>query len=616
MHKIMTLSVIFFFCSFIAIAQTEDDNIIISNKDVTYEYILDKGQVVVKEKYIAEYEATRLGGKTYTYEMYDNESTIDKVRVKGIKLENPKYTQYSSNDIFYTDAKICEISLYFDKKGKKGSVEFEKTIKDPRYFPVISLCDDLFVKNKTVKIILPTWMNAEFVDYNLGDNIKKEILIDPKTNQKTYVYTIHNLDPMPQEPSMQGYTYNYPHIMILNKSAEIEGVKTTFFETLTDQYAWYKHLVNQMNNDMDIIADKAKEITADSKSDIDKIKDVFAWVQTNIRYLAFADGIAGFKPDDAQEVLRKKYGDCKGMANLTKSLLESLGFDARLTWIGTNHIAHDYSVPNLSVDNHMICTVLFDGKTYYLDATYEYMPLGEYPQSIQGRQVMIENGDEFILNRIPVFPPQLNTDSLHCKFTIDGDKLIGQCARYFKGESKERILSLINATPKNKIDEALRFFVEDGNIQDKASDVVLNGASPKTEATHITYRLDNKSSIQTLDKDIYIGMNQTQDFINYNIDIKKRKSNYLLSYRRCQVREAELLIPHGYSLAHIPESMTIERDGYLFRITYTKDDNKLLYRSETIIKDPLIKKENFSQWNSDIDELRNNYMEQAVLTAQ
>ena len=90
MHKIMTLSVIFFFCSFIAIAQTEDDNIIISNKDVTYEYILDKGQVVVKEKYIAEYEATRLGGKTYTYEMYDNESTIDKVRVKDIKLENLK----------------------------------------------------------------------------------------------------------------------------------------------------------------------------------------------------------------------------------------------------------------------------------------------------------------------------------------------------------------------------------------------------------------------------------------------------------------------------------------------------------------------------------------------
>lgn len=616
MYKPAILSVLLLILNISIIAQTEDDNIIITNKNVTYEYVIDKGKVVVKEKYIAEYEATRLGGKTYTYEMYDNESTIDKARVKGIKLNDPKYTQYSSNDIFYSDAKICEISLFFDKKGKKGSVEFEKTIKDPRYFPVISLSDDLFVRNKTVKIILPSWMKAEFVECNFGSNIKKEVLTDPKSSQKTYVYTIQNLDPIPNEPMMQGYTYNYPHIMILNKSADIEGVKTTFFETLSDQYKWYKHLVGQMNNDKSIIASKAKEITAKSNTEIGKIKDIFAWVQTNIRYLAFVDGIAGFKPDDAQEVLRKKYGDCKGMANLTKTLLESLGFDARLTWIGTNHIVHDYSIPNLSVDNHMICTVFFEGKTYYLDATYEYMPLGEYPQSIQGRQVMIENGDDFILNRIPVFEPQLNTDSLYCEFKIDGDKLIGQGARYFKGESKERILSLINATPKDKIDEALRTFIENANIQDKASDITLNGASPKTEATFFTYKLENRSSIQTLDKDIYIGMNQTQDFINSTIDVKKRKSNLLLNYRHRQIRETELLIPYGYTITHTPKNMKIDREGYIFSISYTQKENKLFYRSEILIKDPLIKKVDFNQWNSDIEELRKNYMEQVVLTAQ
>ncbi len=50
------------------------------------------------------------------------------------------------------------------------------------------------------------------------------------------------------------------------------------------------------------------------------------------------------------------------MANLTKELLLASGFDARLCWIGTNHIAYDYSTPSMSVDNHMICALYIKGQ--------------------------------------------------------------------------------------------------------------------------------------------------------------------------------------------------------------------------------------------------------------
>ena len=46
-----------------------------------------------------------------------------------------------------------------------------------------------------------------------------------------------------------------------------------------------------------------------------------------VRYIAYEDGIAGFKPDKAQEVLRKKYGDCEGMGNLMTEMLKSIGLD-------------------------------------------------------------------------------------------------------------------------------------------------------------------------------------------------------------------------------------------------------------------------------------------------
>ena len=50
------------------------------------------------------------------------------------------------------------------------------------------------------------------------------------------------------------------------------------------------------------------------------------------------------------------------MANLLTCMLRSIHLDARRCWIGTKHIAYDYSTPSLSVDNHMICAWMNKGK--------------------------------------------------------------------------------------------------------------------------------------------------------------------------------------------------------------------------------------------------------------
>jgi transglutaminase-like putative cysteine protease len=90
---------------------------------------------------------------------------------------------------------------------------------------------------------------------------------------------------------------------------------------------------SEYGDDKTELSQKANELTTGTTDDIQKIKKIFNWVQHNIRYIAFEDGIAGFKPAKANDVLHKKYGDCKGMANLTRGLLQSLGYDARLCWI-------------------------------------------------------------------------------------------------------------------------------------------------------------------------------------------------------------------------------------------------------------------------------------------
>jgi len=40
-------------------------------------------------------------------------------------------------------------------------------------------------------------------------------------------------------------------------------------------------------------------------------------------------------------------------------------------------------------------------KLLFLDGTEKYIPVNEYAFRIQGRQVMIENGDKYLLKTIP-----------------------------------------------------------------------------------------------------------------------------------------------------------------------------------------------------------------------
>ena len=60
-----------------------------------------------------------------------------------------------------------------------------------------------------------------------------------------------------------------------------------------------------MKDDPEQLKSKVTELTAKAKTDEEKIKNIYYWVQDNIRYIAFEDGIAGFKPDDSQNVFKK-----------------------------------------------------------------------------------------------------------------------------------------------------------------------------------------------------------------------------------------------------------------------------------------------------------------------
>ncbi|MGC3977562.1 MAG: transglutaminase domain-containing protein [Paludibacteraceae bacterium] len=596
-------------------SQTDDDNVIINSGIETYDFNRTDEQVTITKSSDTEYIATKKSDVIYVAEFYNQQSELKEADVDGSSA-SPSYTHLTDDEIFYSDNKVCYYELPFKYKDKKIKVQFKKTYKDPRYFSSVYLSETLFIKSKTIKFNVPDWIEIEFIEKNFNGNITKNIIKkDGKNSSMTeYIYTINNQKAIKIEPNMQGRSYIYPHLMVRIRSAKLKNKTERYFDSLDDQYAWYKKIVATTQNDEQLIKDKSDEIVAGCTTDWDKIAKLLAWTQNNIRYIAFEDGMAAFKPDEAQEVIRKKYGDCKGMANLLTQLLVAQGYDARLTWVGTNHIAYDYSTPSLIVDNHMICTLYYKGNTYFLDPTVDYLLPGEISSTIQGRQALVYNEDKYILERIPELSPSFNNDSLACEYKIENGKLAGKATYNYSGESKFNILSIYHNTPIDKRELMLKVFFEKNNVLNKMNNIDISGLNDNAKTVRIQFDVENQSTIQHVNNEYYLGLDMDKDINELTIDTLKRENNFLFAYKHSIIRNITLLIPQDYAISYKPANFVIDKPNYYFSIDYTFDNNKVVYHKKIVIKKQLINKSDFRDWNKDIRSFNEAFLEQIVLT--
>ncbi len=553
------------------------------------------------------------------YCFYDGESKITEfgVRYKNNRDLSLRITDeaYKNNELFHNDSRVKYVHLDFPLKGYRYLTTIGKEYFDIKYFTKIYFNSEYPTENKTIRIEVPNWLDIELKEINFENfNISKSVTDTKKQDAKVYSYTLENINAFDKEKNAPGPTYIYPHILFLPKSHTKNDEKEVIFNSTQDLYNWYKSLVDALENDRTSLKEKVIELTKDATTDDEKIKNIYYWVQDNIRYIAFEDGIAGFKPDEASNVYNKKYGDCKGMANLTKQMLVEAGFDARLTWIGTKRIAYDYSTPNLSVDNHMICTLFKDGKTIFLDGTEKFNAYGEYADRIQGKQVLIENGKEFILKKVPVNNASFNKQTINYNLVLKGDDLVGTADKTFNGESRSNILYYFNTLKNDKKEEFLSWYLRMGNNNIKVSNIETSDLLDRDVKLDISYDITLKNAVSSFDDIIYVDIDFDKEFAKFDFD--KRKTDYIFSYKKALESITILEIPANYKISQLPKNISIKSDNYELSVDFSQQNNTISYKKIFSIKNAKIEKSDFKQWDEFISKLKNVYNEQVIITKQ
>jgi len=407
-----------------------------------------------------------------------------------------------------------------------------------------------------------------------------------------------------QEFRSIGHAYTDPHIIIQIKSFESKGEILKGFDKTDDLYAWNNRLYEMAGNKKELLQSTLTKITQGKANDIDKIKAIYYWVQDNIRYIAYEDGYSGYIPAAAQDVLAKKFGDCKGMANLLTEFLKMAGYDAHFTWIGTRSIPYQQSMPALCVNNHAITTLYFQGKEYFLDGTEKYAPFGENAYRIQGKEAMIAKGATYDLKTVPLTTGNEHKIFSKADFVLTNDVLSGKIKVVLTGNERKDFHQAYQDLPITSQKDFLNEYLEFGNDNMQAANIKTSDLKNREIPVTIEGDVDLSNYVNTISGDKYISIDFFPKTLERYMPDEKRVGGYdfddVLSFED----EISLSIPPGTKFVDIPEKSELVYNGYEFRGEYTVSGNKIVLKKKIVIKNSVIKKSDFANWTKFLESIK------------
>jgi hypothetical protein len=548
------------------------------------------------------------------YDFYNSFSRITSFKqlekVKGMfgtkKNYNVGYAidrSASSSDLFSDDSRVKYFNIRFSGYGDATRVETEKKYLDSKYLTSVYFHSFFPAKEKIIRIKVPEWLQLDIREFNFegykvikGKSAEKGMMV--------YTFKLQNLEAVKNENRAIGMAYQFPHLVLVVKSFNSEGKNEKGFADVGDLYNWYNYLYKKSVNKPDEFKAKVTELTKGKTTDIDKVKSVFYWVQDNIRYIAFEDGLAGFIPATAQDVFKSKYGDCKGMANLITEMLKTAGLEAYMTWIGTRHIPYDYTLPSLAVDNHCISTVMLGGKEYYLDGTEKYIPFGDYAWRIQGKEVLIGKGDKYDVKKVPVMDIEKNKLLTQTSFQLKDNVLKGHVKATLTGEQRTNFHQYYHELAADDKKKVIQRFLEFGNKNLAVSNVKTSDLDNREIPVVIEGDIDLSNYIITEDKEIYVGIDFFPEDLRGIIPGKDRQQDYALSSGYISQDETELILPAGYTVGSLPSSIDEKTLDYAVNASYSNKDNKILFKKTLSFPTGRIRKADFENWKNFTKKLK------------
>lgn len=304
-----------------------------------------------------------------------------------------------------------------------------------------------YIRHLTYEVHAPA--SLPLVSIALRDKIPGTISETTQTNGDTidYRWVVKDVPRMYDEPDMP------PYDMVLQR---------LFVSTIPqwqDISKWYWNLsLPHLEKTTPAMKEKVDELTADQKTDMDKVKALFYFVSSKIRYMGVTPekNRPGFEPHDVCITFDKKYGVCRDKAGLLVAMLRMAGFKAYPVLINIG-AKRDKAVPQPDFDHAIVCVELKKGQYTLMDPTDEHTR-ALLPSYDCNRSYLVCRPQGETLRVSPVPSPEKHMLYVKTSGTLDADGVLTAVSELsFEGVNDDAYRNYLSQlTP----DQVKQFFEE------------------------------------------------------------------------------------------------------------------------------------------------------------
>jgi hypothetical protein len=437
-------------------------------------------------------------------------------------------------------------------------------------------------------LALPSGWRATSVTFNHNK-------VEPSVNGSSYTWELRDLAPIRPEPASPKVSNLAPWLAVnyfMGDSVSSPGGRT--FESWVQVSRWATELHDPQSVPDESVAAKARELTANSKTELERIRAIAQFVQ-RLQYISIDIGVGrgnGYRPHAASQVLAKAYGDCKDKANLMRSMLKAINITAYpiAIYLGdATHVREEWASP--SQFNHCIIAIKVSddtkaqtviqhptlGRLLIFDATDEHTTVGDLNDDEQGSLALIIAGDSGTLSRMPTMSPESSQLDRQADVTLSAEGSITATVKERStGQTavNERRLFRDRSTPeyKHMIEEWLTRGVTNAKV---------SRVQPEDDNVEGRFGLDVDFTAAS-----YGQLMQGRLLVFNPAIVSRREALFLTEATRSQpivldshafTEVVHVKLPAGFEVDEVPDTVKLEAAFGTYKTSYEVKNGELVY---------------------------------------
>ncbi|MBR5085548.1 MAG: DUF3857 domain-containing protein [Muribaculaceae bacterium] len=423
----------------------------------------------------------------------------------------------------------------------------------PSFVPYPFNSYDVKVERASYRLTLPKEIDCTYKKINFDGEVKQSTT---ENNCKEYFVEASNLEFGDKVQYSASLNERIPFVFFASPTFRYRGVdgKRTNWKEFG---SWIYTLASKDFKFSPDFEQQIKAMTDTCSSDYSKIAVLYKFLEKTTRYVSIQLGIGGLKPLPVEYTRKTGFGDCKGLSNYMRAMLDVVGIKSHFTIISTKNKRLTPDFANANQCNHAILCIPQAKDSIWVECTNPALPLGYVHEDIAGHDALIVTPDGGKFVTLPQYADSLNRQSSKLTIKLSPDGMasmdLEQQSAWRQYEDKIPLRYL----EEKKFREKLLGLIYAPSASFKSSSIVEEKEPFSTPCMTIKAELENLHYGNVTGNRIFFPANPMHK--NYRA-IKKdedRKQDVTIDYGYVDEEEIDFIIPEGYEMEGKPGAAVI-----------------------------------------------------------